>query len=332
MEPTEQLIPPTPPPTFINRRSWLIVFGIVELLIAAAFLGLGFMMVLIPQEALKQAQAQQPPGAPQVPMLAIAAIYATFATVWVVVGIGTILTKNWARVGSLVLSYFWLICGLLGTLVFALVLPMTLKTQPNLQKGSMVFVEVFMFVFMGIIMVLVPGVFLIFFHNKNVKATCLDAEGGVESKRPVVMNVLIVLFAISIFFTPFSLFSSYPALMFGTLIWGLSKILVMLAYVTAEGIALWGYLKTDIRGWWVSVVATVFWTLSSVVTLMRGNLGSLYERMGISPQQLKVFNGPFLVVFMALGLLFVLAKLGAIIYSRRYFPVASSQLRSEPVI
>src|ERR1700741_3043234 len=91
-----------PPPTFKNRRPWLIAFGVAELLIAVAFLGFGFMMLLLPEEAMQQAQQSQP--AQPIPvkqlMLMVSLMYAAIATVWGVTGIGTMLAKNWGRILS----------------------------------------------------------------------------------------------------------------------------------------------------------------------------------------------------------------------------------------
>jgi hypothetical protein len=339
MEPldqTPQAFPPPllAPPTFKNRRPWLIVFGILELLIAVMFLGMGLMMLLLPEEALKQAQQGQPPQPMPVRqlMLMVALMYAAIATVWAVTGIGTILAKNWARIVSLVLSYFWLICGVFGMLIWAIILPQTLKTQPNMPHGGLGLVLVFTFVAMGIIFVVVPGIFLVFFHNRNVKATCIAGETYARPSRPALMRILIVIFAITLICVPFNFFIPYPVIVFGVLGWGAIKAGVLCLFLITEGISLWGYLRSDLLGWWVALGASIFWALSTLVTLSRGNLIDLYGRMGFDTARMAPFQShSFLALTWIFGLLFAAGKLLAVIYSKRYFPT-TPPLYSEPAI
>lgn len=333
MDPLDQtsrlLPPPAPAPTFVNRRPWLIVFGVFEILIAFLLVGMGLLMVAVPQDALRQAQARQQPGAPQISLLSLAAIYAAMATVWLVVAIGTIMAKNWARIISLVLSYFWLSGGVVATLLLALILPEVARQQPNAAAASTTFVMAFTLTFMVILMVLVPGVFLLFFHNKNVRATCEATDIGISNKRPTIMYVLIVLFVLTLIGVPFTLFSGHPILLFGTLLWGTAKVVAMTIYLLAEIIALWGFIKVDLRGWWAALFITALWMLSTLVTLARGNITSLYERMGFAAST-RMLQGKILIFGLVIGLLYVIGKLAAIIYSRRYFAPASTPLQSEP--
>jgi MFS family permease len=320
MEPLEQSPTIPPPVPFKNRRPWLIVFGIFEVLIALAFLGLGLMMLLLPQEALKQAQAQQQPGTPQISMLPVAMMYAALASAWLVTGIGTILAKNWARIVSLVLSYFWLVTGVIGILVSGVILPAILKQQSHGSADSSAVALLFVLGFMTLLMVLLPGVFLLFFHNNDVRATCLSGYESAETQRPVLMNVLISLFALSVLCGPFSLFSPYPAVVFAIPIWGLPGKLILLVSLSAEAVALWGFVKADIRGWWVAMFSSAFWIASSSALFFRhDSLITLYEKMGMNTQAMKSMQGAFAVggVFV---IIMVVGRLVAIIYSRRYFP------------
>ncbi len=333
MEPLDQPIQqpqplPSPPLTFKNRRTWLIVFGVLEIFIAFFFVGMGMLMVAMPQDALTQAQVRQQPGAPQFSTLSLAAIYAAIASIWLVVAIGTMMAKNWARIVSLVLSYFWLACGVLGTLVTAFILPEIVKQQPKAESASNGFVLAFTLTIMIVLMVIVPGIFLLFFHNKNVRCTCESTSANISTRRPALIYAVMALFAFTLLGGPFTIFGAYPILVFGTLVWGLSKVLIMVVYMGAEAFALWGYVKADLRGWWAGLIITVLWALSALVTLARGNFAALHERMGFGANT-RMFQGKILVLTLVFGLVYVLCKLAAILYSRQYFPLSSS-LHSEP--
>lgn len=318
MEPLDQPSPPLPvPPSFINRRGWLVAFGILELLIAAALLLMGLSVVLIPKEILNQSQQ---PGAPKFSMIPIMAFYVALGTVWAVLGVGSIMARNWARVISLVASYLWLVCGVMAMVVSALIMPTVLRGQPNMPQGSTAGVILFLVLFLAVFFVLLPGVMIIFYHRKNVRATCLAGRPEQETKRPILMTVLIALFAMSLVAAPISLAGPYPAAVFGFIIFGLAGRLIYLVYFAAEGIALWGYLKYDIRGWWTGLLVTSFWTLSSIATIARGNLFAMYRQMGTPEKQIDMIQKTHMLgVIWTLVVVYACVKLVAIVYSRRYF-------------
>src|SRR5436305_76514 len=115
---------PQPTATFKDRRGGLIAFGIFQLLIAACLFLFAAFVLFLPSAEL--AKSQQP-GTPPPPMGAVAALYAVLGILFATLGIGSILAKNWARIGTLIVCWFWLGTGVLSTLGGALILPMILK-------------------------------------------------------------------------------------------------------------------------------------------------------------------------------------------------------------
>src|SRR5262245_4030185 len=110
-----------PMQAYKDRRGWLIAFGIVEILIACFFLLVACLMALVIPNMPQQPAAPAPPGWI---FLFAAGFYGTLAAVFAAAGIGSIQARNWARILMIVLSSLWLAFGVLGTLGFALVLPM----------------------------------------------------------------------------------------------------------------------------------------------------------------------------------------------------------------
>src|SRR5258708_30551194 len=97
---------PPAAPSFKDRRGWLVAFGVVEILIACFFLlVLALMMIVIPAMPM-------PPGQPTLPrgMFALVGLlfYGPLAAIFLIVGIGSIRTRNWARIAMMVLSSLWL--------------------------------------------------------------------------------------------------------------------------------------------------------------------------------------------------------------------------------
>src|SRR6185436_4597752 len=102
------------------------------------------------------------------------------AFVWL--GVGSILMRRWARALILVLSSWWLVCGVLALAIMPMVLTSVLKgAATESSPGENVpirFVMVFVLALLGAFFVVLPGVLLLFFGSKNVKMT-------VEARDPV---------------------------------------------------------------------------------------------------------------------------------------------------
>jgi hypothetical protein len=174
-------------PAHRDRRGWLIAFGIIEILIACFFLLLVFMMAVVAPNVSK------PPGQPELPramFYAVSIFYLVPAAIFAVGGIGSILTKNWARIYMIVLSSLWLAFGVLGTVMMAIVMPLVFRQQEAiLQQSGAVgagqlppnFETVMLAVILGfqiVLMVLLPLIFLLFYTRKSVKATCQGLLGA----------------------------------------------------------------------------------------------------------------------------------------------------------
>jgi len=164
MDSTPPVAVPSP---YQSRRGWLIAFGVIEILMACAFL---LMLLFSAFIFLGPAAAKMPQGAmatgpmsPRVLMVLVGLQYGLLAAVFLTAGIGSIRCKNWARILMLVVSGFWLVCGLLGTLIMVFILPAIMRQQPgNIPPGIQHGIMVGMITFMFVLMVLLPATFLFF--------------------------------------------------------------------------------------------------------------------------------------------------------------------------
>src|SRR5881394_2876059 len=105
MEQLPQAPPQSPAPhPFKNRRGWLIAFGIVQILIACFFLLMaGFTTFAV------SAMPKTNPAPPVSLLYGVGLMYVGVAALFLTIGIGSIRAKNWARITTLVLSWFWLV-------------------------------------------------------------------------------------------------------------------------------------------------------------------------------------------------------------------------------
>jgi hypothetical protein len=166
-------------PSYQDRRGWLIVLGVVEFLIAGwLLLNAANMALIMPKIPTPGGQPAARPGA----FLVFAGFYVLLAALFIAIGIGSILARNWARIAIIAVSSIWLVYGILNTIISVVLMPVIQRQQeavlqqmhpgsapPNLGGGTMFFI----IVYQAALMIALPLILLLFYVNSNVKATCL---------------------------------------------------------------------------------------------------------------------------------------------------------------
>lgn len=307
-------------PPFKDFHPGLIIFGIVQVLIAAAMFLLAILIWMVPAAAAKQAQAQ---GGPPFPIAALSLIYVVPGIGFAALGIGSMLRKNWARVLTIAVSFLWLALGILTMVMTAFFVPAILKMQSATPRPQNV--EAIMPIVLGILGVfgvVFPVAFLAFYLNRNVKGTCLRGETSpLTASRPVLMNVLIVWFGFCLLSLPFSLSMRYPRVFFGMILFGWAgKALYLVLALLPLAVAVWGYIRRNILGWWSALFYSTFWPISAAVTFLRIDIFELYRKMGMNEQQLLfLHNRSFVTAIVSFTVVLMVLALAGVIYSRRYF-------------
>jgi hypothetical protein len=186
-----------------DRRTWLVLFGVVELLIATF---LGFMAALMMALPRIAGSRPLPPVLPHGFWFAMAATYLLGGLLFVAGGIGSILAKNWARLLMLFLSWCWLVLGIFAAIgqIFALIVGhgVTTAQVENQQLSPQLIhvVQVFTSIFILIVFVVVPLTFIIFYTRKSVKATCQRTMSIAQREQvvPTAIWVLVVLLGLRV--------------------------------------------------------------------------------------------------------------------------------------
>ena len=302
------------------------LFGILELLIAAFFGLMAALMMALPRIT---GSRPLPPELPHGFWFAIAAMYLFIGLLFVAAGVGSILAKNWARLLMLFLSWSWLVCGLfvvIGQIAF-IVAGGNFGGAPtqNQQLSPQVLhaVQIFTSIFTLIVFIVAPLTFIIFYTRKSVKATCERTLSGAHRERSVptsiwVLVVLLGLQALGLLWTA----ALFPVLgLFGLFVtgWGARGVLIMLAAVWSW--LAWSCYRRELRAWWIAMSLSVFFGLSNLVTNFRHTVDDIYRIMKLpmpgSARLPAIFaSATFRVGF---GALFLLAYLGLLLYTKRYF-------------
>jgi hypothetical protein len=313
-----------------DRSLGLIIFGVLTILLGCAIGGLGLLMLvaqsLVPED-------QRIGSAALIPNLSM---YAVLAVALIVLGIGSIMAKRWARALLLIFSWSWLVVGVMDTLVCAVILPSSIaasQAQLAAQTGKAApptavitdVVLIFTFGILAVIFVLMPGIWTFFYYSPHVKATCDARDPNPSWTDACPLPVL----AISLWLwlcVPMMLlmpFSGHPAMpLFGLLLTGLPASLVSICFAGLWGFGGWLLFRVDIRGWWLIVLTLVLVTISSVITFSLHPMVDFYRAMDYPQKQIDaiqkigIFNGSAFAWIMGA---IMLPFLGYLIFVRRYF-------------
>jgi hypothetical protein len=314
-----------PPPGHKNRRAGLIVFGILLILIGAGCALMIPMMIL--------GQLLTPSTRPVMPvrqLIPAILVYAGLATAFIWLGIGSIQCRRWARALILVFGWIWLVIGLMSAAFLAILLPQVLAAVPTptgeVPPEVRLFITLFTMGCAGIVYILLPGVLVLFYQSRHVKATCeiRDPVRRWTDACPLPVLAACLLLAtggMAMLAIPLGYRSVLP--FFGMLISGIPALLLILAMSALFLWLTWAFYRLQPRGWWVALVYLVVMTASTVITFSRVNLLDMYRTMGFPADQLEMMEqlsflrDNLLVFFLAA----MLPYLGFILWLKRYFKV-----------
>jgi hypothetical protein len=284
---------------FKNRRGWLIAFGVIEILIACFCLLLVALMVV---GLVAFSHANRPAGAPEFSVAgAVMAVlvYGGLGVLFLVLGVGSIRCRNWARIGSQILSGFWLFTGVLSSLFLVFVFPHVMEQQGKLPPEQLRPVLIVTDLFMVVVMVLLPATLLAFYSLKSVRTTCLAtgvgqtptiASTGQAAGPPPVSVILLALLECLGALAVLCPLIVRANVVFGVVVRGPGVILLMTGHAILSALAAWLVFRRDYLGWAISLFKTLFWAASCLVTLLSRDLMDVYRQMGLKEQQLQAFR------------------------------------------
>jgi hypothetical protein len=318
------------PHGYEDRKTGLVVFGVLTILMGI------LCALLVPFMFLGQSMAPQGSvGSSAHTILPAAMMYFGIAVVLIWLGIGSTMARRWARALLLVLSWSWLVFGSIAMVCMIFMFPEIVARAhggpqpagqptppPELTSALMVVI----LLFMAVIYVVIPGIWVLFYRSRHVKATC-ETHDPVErwtDRTPLAVLALCVWLP----FTSLSMLMvvvAYNSVVpfFGVF---LTKSLGTAVYVLAAAIfaySTWAIYKLRWSGWWLVMITLCLFASSTFITYSRHEVDELYVLMGYSPQELaqihqfSFLNGKTLSWSTLYGLVPFVVYL---LYLRRYFP------------
>jgi hypothetical protein len=327
-------IPPITPvettaPTYKDRSTGLMIFGILTLLLGG-LCGLFILLMLAGQASLARMNPAQANVAAILPAVAIYGVLAV-ALIWL--GIGSIQARRWARALLLIFSWSWLGLGIIMLIAMGFIMPKVFANmpasgaahQPAMPPGAMTLMMVFMFVFFGVFFVLAPAVWVFFYNSRHVKATC-EARDKVTRwtdacPLPVLGLCLWLLFSVPMMLMmPLAGHGVMP--FFGIFLTGVPGTLACLVIAALWSYAAWLIYHLKPQGWWLILVALIVFMVSSLLTFARHDVLEMYQLMGYPQAQIDQIQKTGLLTANRMSWLMslsVLPFLGYLIFVKKYF-------------
>lgn len=314
---------------FKDRSAGLTVFGVLTILAG------GLCALFVPLMLWGQAMSEKTTGMPANYQAIIpgTVLYGVLAVALVWLGIGSCKARRWARALLLIFSWSWLVMGVIALVFMILMLPQLSTAiqssqptgQPPLPEAAKTVMVVLPLVFMGVIFILIPAVWVFFYRSLHVKATCEARDPARRWTDACPLPVLAVSLWLALgvpmmLLMPLTYRSMLP--FFGGFITGPAG---TAGYIVLAGVWAWcarALYRLDVRGWWLLVAGMLVFTVSHVMTYMRHDVMELYALMGYPEQQMeqiRKFN--FLTNGMMTwgSLCSMLPFFGYLVFLKRYF-------------
>ncbi len=299
---------------YTDRRAGLVFFG-------ALLIGVGVLCaVLVP--LLFLAQYLMPPSASGLnghTMVTAVLTYSSMAVIFIWLGIGSILCRRWARALLLILSWSWLLAGILmiGILIWFAPAFFPADLPAPILWMVMLITAVF-----GVVL---PGAMGMFYQGRHVKATCeaRDPAPSWTDKCPMPALTNSLWLGLGSFWLLLSSLTTQgvvPA--FGYLLTGAPATLMLLICAAAGLYLAWKSYQLKISAWWGTLAAAALVSLSVAITFARIDPVDFYRKSGYSEQQIGQLGAPGFITGAFLvwaTIIFFFLFLVYLLWIRKYF-------------
>ena len=269
-------------PSFRDRSRALIGYGWL-LIVSGAACGL-FALALGAVSGL----APEGSGAPPLRTTAFnVLLYGALGVCFVVVGIGSIRARRWARSLALVVGWIWLATGALGIVAVALLLPLALSSA-GAGAGSVGCAVGGAVLFLLVFLVALPLAVVLFYRREDVRLTAEWRNPTPDWSDRVTPTVLGVVVALA--FGGVACLVSVPFLravpLLGAVVTGGSAALVLLAFAVISFVLAWGSWRQSPAAWWGLVALQVF-SFVNFLTLRSLDMAAYMRQAGYPEEQVQ---------------------------------------------
>ncbi len=276
-----------PIPDYKDRRTALLVFGILEILLGVV----AWLLVVLLGFATVQMMRQGMPAASMIPSLLM---YAVSGAVFVVLGIGSIRCRRWARALWVAITSGWTLFGIMGLVMAIGWLPKVLSSIPTGGPGGpppevLKVIMIVVVVVVAALMILLPLGLWMFYRTRNVQATCEaeHPEGSWTDAHPVpVLSAALWMSLMGLMVLGMGFLYGGVHPFFGIYLRGPVGLMLWLVMGVLYGATALGLLGGRTWGWVLGMVMMVVSSVSAILTYVRSDARELFEGMGMPDFQL----------------------------------------------
>ncbi len=316
-----------------DQSARLVVVGIIQVLLGCLS---GLMALLMAATPLLVSLAPPPQGAAMNVGVMVQAMvfYLLIAVALIWLGIGLVRARRWAWTLTVVLSWMWLIIGVVSFVAFVFLIgPMmweSMARDGKVPREMIMGMLMVMGLFVACVYILLPGLFLVLCHRESVRATCQRRDPKIRWTDRCPMPVLALSIMLASSLVSLSSLVAYGCVvpLFGVFISGAAGAVAIALLAIVLIYLAWGTYRLQMAAWWGTLVLWIVGILNSAVTFSRGGLMELYEKMGLPAEQLEMVRKSGLVESLAqwgplASLVGGAAVVACLLYVRRYFVRAS---------
>lgn len=317
---------------FNDRSTGLWIYGIVEIILG------GVAALMIPFMLLGAAFSRQVAGGPMPAGSYVNGIcsYALVAALLVTLGVGSIRARRWAWALNLILSWVWLIIGVVATVALTVLMPPIFAASfrqaaaqtpnaPPLPTGVLAVILTFVIVFLSIFFVVLPIAFLLFYRRKDVEETCKrrDPVERWTDRCPLPVLAVSLLLGFGAVYCLLMAVTTPLMPFFGRYLTGMAGAVVLVALAGIDVFLAYALYRLRLAGWWLAVSALVLRLISAILTFRRADLMQAYSKMGWSETRVQqmsanpAFRGGTIVLWWSV--VAMLLFLGYMLWIKRYF-------------
>jgi hypothetical protein len=321
--------PTGPPAEHKDRSTLLFAFGIAEIVMGLFTLLMAAVTVvamLAGTGGLPGAPGVQPPNPRMVaPGLFF---YLLLAAYFITTGIGSMRIRRWARPIVLIVSWLWLVSGVVSLFMTSIILPrfMEQARPPGIDAEMMSFAQGCAFALLAVFQVILPGIFITVYGSAGVRATfeTRDRLPRWTDRCPTPVLGICLALVYAAVTLPLSAVSGLP--LFGL---GLSRpASVAVCLALAVFLPFLALVTYQLRpwAWWVLLGFSFLGDLSSISFLSRSpDWKQMFQQMGLQAADVammektgltKFFKGPEMIAVVAVC---ALGSLAYLLWVKKHF-------------
>jgi len=184
-------------------------------------------------------------------------------------------------------------------------------------------------VFLAVIYLVLPGVFVLFYRSRHVKATCerRDPHERWTDRCPLPVLAVSALMLFFLYGVLSSVATNFTMPFFGTIASGVAGAAVVIPLAAVLGYLAYAVYKLRMNAWWGSVILYGLWAVSYFVTFAGRSMMDYYKAMGLPEESIELLerqgmmhNG-YMPWLTGLSTAAIFAYL---LFVRRYFVAAAS--------